>query len=124
MQVITIKGNVGKDGTVKEVRGRDVLSFSVGVKQGFGDNTSTNWYRVQVWGKMAQTLLPKAVKGVTVIAMGNLKVSEYQGKPSFDVDVADANHVNFVNAPKAESRPAAYQEPSFGDGLDDDVPFD
>ena len=120
MQVITIKGNIGKDGTVKDVRGRDVLSFSVGVKQGYGDNTSTNWYRVQVWGKLAQTLLPKAVKGVTVVAIGDLKVGDYQGKPSFDID---ATKVEFIGAPKAESRPAAYQEPSFGDDLSDEVPF-
>ena len=124
MQVITIEGNIGKDGTVKDVRGRDVLSFSVGVKQGRGDNVKTNWYRVQVWGKMAQILLPKAVKGVKVVAMGNLKIDEYQGKPSLDVDVTDANHVMFDNVPMAESRPAADQKPSFDDGLDDtDVPF-
>ena len=116
MQVLTIKGNIGKDGTIKDVRGRDVLSFSVGVKQGYGDNTSTNWYRVQVWGKLAQTLLPKAVKGVTVVAMGDLKVGDYQGKPSFDLD---AYKVEFIGAPKAESRQAA---PAFDD-LSDDVPF-
>lgn len=121
MQVITIQGNIGKDGTIKDVRGRDVLSFSVGVKQGYGDKTQTNWYRVQVWGKLAQTLLPKAVKGVNVVAVGELIIGEYQGKPSFDLN---ADQVRFIGAPKAESRPAAYQEPSFGDGLDDDVPFD
>jgi hypothetical protein len=119
MQYITIRGNIGKDGVIKDVRGRDVLSFSVGVKQGSGDNTSTNWYRVQVWGKLAQTLLPKAVKGVGVVALGDLKIGEYNGKPTFDVD---ANKVEFIGAPKAEAKPA-YQQPSFGEDLNDDVPF-
>jgi single-stranded DNA-binding protein len=123
MQYITIRGNIGKDGVIKDVRGRDVLSFSVGVKQGSGDNTSTNWYRVQVWGKLAQTLLPKAVKGVGVVALGDLKIGEYNGKPTFDVD---ANKVEFIGAPKAreyEASKPAYQEPSFGDDLEDQIPF-
>lgn len=123
MQVIHIEGNVGKDGVIKDVRGRDVLSFSVGVKQGSGDNTSTNWYRVQVWGKLAQTLLPKAVKGAGVSAIGKLTVGEYQGKPTFDVD---GYQVNFKPAARSEPRSdpkPAYQEPSFGDDLNDDVPF-
>lgn len=123
MQYITIKGNIGKDGVIKDVRGRDVLSFSVGVKQGFGDTTSTNWYRVQVWGKLAQTLLPKAVKGVGVVAIGDLKIGEYQGKTTLDVD---ASKVEFIGAPRSEPRSdpkPAYQEPSFGDDLNDEVPF-
>lgn len=123
MQLITISGNVGKDGTIKDVRGRDVLSFSVGVKQGSGDSTSTNWYRVQVWGKLAQILLPKAVKGAGVIALGELKIGEYNGKPTFDVD---ATKVEFTGAPKAreyEAPKPAYQEPSFGDDLEDQIPF-
>ena len=123
MQYITIQGNIGKDGTIKDVRGKDVLSFSVGVKQGYGDNTSTNWYRVQVWGQTASKLLPKAVKGVAVVAVGELKVGEYQGKPSFDID---AKAVKFLNAPQSEPRSEpqrAYQEPSFGDDLSDEVPF-
>ena len=120
MQLLTIDGNIGKDGVIKQVRGGDVLSFPVGVKQGSGDNVKTNWYRVQVWGKLAQIYLPKAVKGVRIFAQGKLKIDEYQGKPSFDLDVSE---IRFVNAPKAESRPAApvYQDDSFLD--DTDVPF-
>jgi len=122
MQYITIRGNIGKDGVIKDVRGRDVLSFSVGVKQGSGDNTSTNWYRVQVWGKLAQTLLPKAVKGVGVVALGDLKIGEYNGKPTFDVD---ANKVEFIGAPRSEQRSdPAPQRQNYGDDLDDtDLPF-
>jgi len=124
MQYITIKGNVGKDGEIRTVRDRDVLSFSVGVKQGYGDNTSTNWYRVQVWGKLAQTLLPRAVKGTAVVAIGDLKIGEYNGKPSFDID---AQKVEFVGASRpAQSAPREASKPAYQPealGLDDDVPF-
>lgn len=124
MQYITIKGNIGKDGEVRSVRDNNVLSFSVGVKQGYGDNTSTNWYRVQVWGKLAQTLHPKAVKGVAVVAVGELKIGEYNGKPSFDID---AKAVEFIGAPRAgdnrEAPRPAYQERNIDHDLSDDVPF-
>lgn len=123
MQYITIKGNVGKDGEIRTVRDRDVLSFSVGVKQGYGDNTSTNWYRVQVWGKLAQTLLPRAVKGTAVVAIGDLKIGEYNGKPSFDID---AQKVEFVGATRpAQSAPREAPRPAYQpDILDEtEVPF-
>lgn len=130
MQYITIKGNIGKDGEIRSVRDKSVLSFSVGVKQGWGDNSSTNWFRVQVWGdKLAQTLHPKAQKGVGVVAIGELKIGEYNGKPSFDID---AKSVEFIGAPRQDGfrnepqreRAPSRQEQSFGHDLEDDVPFD
>lgn len=121
MQYITIKGNIGKDGEIRNVRDNSVLSFSVGVKQGYGDNTSTNWYRVQIWGKLAQTLQPRAVKGAGVVAIGELKIGEYNGKPSFDID---AKQVEFLsNGRPAQDAPRPAEKPAYQEDLNDDVPF-
>ena len=106
MQYITIQGNIGKDGTIKDVRGKDVLSFSVGVKQGYGDNTSTNWYRVQVWGQTASKLLPKAVKGVAVVAVGELKVGEYQGNQALILTQKPSNSLMRPKVSRVVSRNA------------------
>lgn len=121
MQYITIKGNIGKDGEIRAVRDNSVLSFSVGVKQGYGDNTSTNWYRVQIWGKLAQTLLPRATKGTGVVVIGELKIGEYNGKPSFDID---AKNVEFIGAARApQEAPRAAPRPAYQEDLNDEIPF-
>src|ERR1044071_339470 len=52
MQLITISGNLGKDAELRRTQNGDaVCSFSVGVKNGFGRDAGSNWYRVNVWGK-------------------------------------------------------------------------
>lgn len=95
MQLVTISGNIGRDGEFRTTQGGDkVLSFSVGVQQGWGERASTNWFRCSVWGKRAETLNGKLLKGVRVFATGELSIGEYQGKPQYDVRVSELDFVN------------------------------
>lgn len=89
MQNITIDGNVGKEGQVKQVRDQSVFSFSVAVKQGWGDNTKTNWYRVNVWGKRAETLSQMVGKGSKVVVVGELTIGDWEGKPQYDIRASE-----------------------------------
>src|SRR3546814_842929 len=114
MQLITVSGNLGKDSEFRTTqRGDKVLSFSVGVKQGYGDRASTNWFRCSVWGKRAETLAQYLLKGVKVVAQGELTIGEYQGKAQFDVRV---NEVEFMS--RGEARQSESQKPYETD-LDD-----
>lgn len=95
MQTITITGNVGKDPALRSTQSGDqVLGFNVAVKQGYGDRATTNWMRVSVWGKRAETLNRFIRKGTYVTVQGELTIGYYEGKPQFDVR---ANEVDFVN---------------------------
>lgn len=85
MQTIIISGNIGKDGQVKVVREQSVLSFPVAVKQGWGDKSATNWYRIQIWGKRAEALSDRAVKGCKVCVQGELTIGLWEGKPQYDI---------------------------------------
>jgi single-stranded DNA-binding protein len=51
MQNITISGNLGKDAELRTVRDSQVLSFNVGVKNGFGSDAGSVWYRCSPLGQ-------------------------------------------------------------------------
>jgi single-strand DNA-binding protein len=122
VQSIFISGNLGKDAELRQTQGGDdVCSFSVGVKQGYGDKASTNWFRCNVWGKRGRTLHQYLRKGVKVVVSGELSIGEYQGKPQFDVR---ANEVEFMSRAEGGQQPASSNGGSaYGSDLDDDVPF-
>lgn len=134
MQTITITGNLGKDPELRSTQSGDqVLGFSVGVKQGYGDKASTNWFRCSVWGKRGETLHRFLRKGNKVVVQGELTIGSYDGKPQFDVR---ANEVDFMSS--REDGDQRRDEPRQGSGggggdtrgraehpadLDDDIPF-
>lgn len=88
MQSLTITGALGKDAELRQTQGGDdVLSFSVGVSQGYGDSKSTNWFRCSVWGKRGRSIKQYLLKGVKVTVQGELSIGSYQDKPQFDIRV-------------------------------------
>jgi single-strand DNA-binding protein len=127
MQNITISGNVGKDAELRTVRDTQVLSFNVGVKNGFGRDAGSVWYRCSLWGKAAEAFAGSIKKGTKVFITGELTHDEYEGKPQFNVRVGSID----TGGAKGEPRTLdASVDPSKGDhtswdnqDLDDDVPF-
>lgn len=123
MQTISISGNLGKDAELKSTQGGDdVLSFSVAVKQGWGDKASSNWYRVSVWGKRARSLSDYLRKGTKVVVQGELTIGEYNGKPQFDIRASEVEFMSKRDDGGAAHEPASKSDP-FDAELDDDVPF-
>lgn len=129
MQLLTISGNLGRDSEFRRAGDNDVLSFSVGVKQGYGDKASSNWFRCSVWGKRGEKLAQYLTKGVKVVVQGELTIGEYDGKPQYDVRV---NEVEFMSKgeggqrreePRENQRRSAAPSNPFDNDLDDDVPF-
>jgi single-strand DNA-binding protein len=125
MQNITISGNLGKDAELRTVRDSQVLSFNVGVKNGFGSDAGSVWYRCSLWGKAAE-VFDGLTKGTKVFISGELTHDEYEGKPQFNVRVGSID-----TAPRSEERSAQRsvaparktQHNAFDDDLDDDCPF-
>src|SRR3546814_13347213 len=86
MQTITVTGGVGRDAELRSTqRGDQVCSFNVGVNQGYGDKTSTNWYRVSLWGQRGESLHPSLLMGVKVAISGEFETSVYEGKTHLNV---------------------------------------
>jgi len=125
-QQVIISGNVGKDAELRTVRDSQVLSFNVGVKNGFGKDAGSVWYRCSLWGKAAESFSGSLKKGTKVFIIGDLIHDEYEGKPQFNVRVGSID-----TAPRSEagasntqsSVPSQNQHTSYDDDLDSDVPF-
>ncbi len=119
MQSITITGGLGKDAMLRTTQaGEDILSFNVGVSQGYGERKSTNWYRCNVWGKRGRTISQYLLKGVKVTVQGELSIGEYEGKPQFDI------RVNEVEWERRQGDAPRQRDPEVHPAdLDDDVPF-
>jgi single-stranded DNA-binding protein len=69
MQNITISGNLGKDAELRTVRDSQVLSFNVGVKNGFGSDAGSVWYRCSLWARQQKCLMasPKALRYLSLV---------------------------------------------------------
>ncbi|HEX8413950.1 MAG TPA: single-stranded DNA-binding protein [Sphingomicrobium sp.] len=121
MQFITITGNVGKEPEQRTTQGGDsVTSFSVAVRQGFKQDAPTVWYRCSVWGKRGDTIRQHLAKGAKATVIGELVIGEYQGKPQYDLRVAD---VDWPPASGGSRQPDSRGSAPAADDLDDDVPF-
>ena len=122
MQNIIISGNVGKDAELRTVRDSQVLSFNVGVKNGFGKDAGSVWYRCSLWGKAAEVFAGSLKKGTKVFISGELTHDEYEGKPQFNVRVGSID-----TAPRSEAGLSQVhsqnQHTTFDDDLSDDCPF-
>ena len=135
MNVWNFTGNLGNDAEQRYTQSGDaVVSFSVGVKSGFGDKASTTWAKCAMFGKRGESVAPYLKKGALVGISGELNNREYQDKEgqkrySLDVRVNDltllGGRQSGDSAPsdKPQQRNAqGAQKASMGD-MDDDIPF-
>ncbi len=127
MQSLTVTGGLGRDAELKTTQGGDdILSFSVGSSQGYGDKKTTNWFRCTVWGKRGRSIAEYLTKGTKVTVQGELSIGEYDGKAQYEIRV---NEVDWVRRDNADTGNGAggYKAPAdTGGGFDDDlddVPF-
>jgi single-strand DNA-binding protein len=101
MNIIHFTGNVGRDAEHRSTGSGDVCNFSVAVKQGYGSDAPTEWYRVEVWGKRAAGLTPHITKGLKVAVAGEFIIDQYEGKPQYRVK---AGEVEFLSQGGSSTR--------------------
>ena len=87
-QKITIVGNLGRDPEMRYMPdGTAVTSFSVATTYGWTDRASgqprkeTTWFRVNVWGRQAETANQYLSKGRKVLVEGRLQSDPETGGP-------------------------------------------
>lgn len=134
-------GRLGNPAELKYTNnGTAIWSASVGVGYGYGDNKGTNWIRVQVFGKRAESLGKlDLAKGAPVGVTGELRVRAYDtrdGGKGTSVEVV-AQDVSLLGgrpegsagsggprggAPQRE-RPARATDQPASDFEDDGIPF-
>lgn len=134
-------GRLGNPAELKHTpSGTAIWTASVGVGYGYGDNKGTNWIRVQVFGKRAESLGKLDLdKGAAVGVTGELRVRTYDtrdGGKGTSVEVV-AQDVALLGkregsagsggtrggAPQRERPARATDAPKSDDFQDDDIPF-
>jgi single-strand DNA-binding protein len=86
-QTIILAGNLGRDPEMRYTpSGQPVTSFSVATNRQYTNNSGetvkeTMWFRVSVWGKMAETCNQYLKKGSKVLVEGRLTADPATGGP-------------------------------------------
>lgn len=136
MKQVILSGRTGKPGELRRTQNGDpVLSFSIAVDDGYGENKSTMWFDCSVWGKRATALEPHISKGTALTVIGDLGRREHEGKTYLTVNVRELT----LQGGKTEGqqdrregrqeRQQSYGEASGGsyggrhDDMSDDIPF-
>ncbi len=138
MNVWNFTGNLGRDCEKRFTPSGDaVVSFSVGVKSGFGDKATTTWVNCAMWGKRGEAVAEYLKKGQLVGISGEVTLREYQDKEgqkrsSLDVRVNDLTLLGKKEGgsdsrpPQKQQAPSQYVPPkptgNFDD-LGDNIPF-
>lgn len=142
-QKVTIVGNLGRAPEMRYMPdGTAVTNFSVATNRRWTDRNTgettdeTAWFRVSVWGKMAETANQHLVQGSKVLVDGRLKPDPNTGGPrtytrldgtvgaSFEIA---ADQIRFLSS-RAENE-AATSSPSYGSAngdapvVEDEIPF-
>ena len=128
-------GNLGNDCEQRYTQSGDsVVSFSVGVKSGFGDKATTTWAKCAMFGKRGESVAPYLKKGALVGISGEVNNREYQDKEgqkrySLDVRVNDLTLLG-GKSDRAESAPSQPAKPRNAQGAQggafddsDEIPF-
>ena len=91
-QKLIIIGRLGKDPEMRFTpAGQPVTSFSVATDRQYADQSGkqvkeTIWFRVQAWGKLAETCKNFLQKGKLVMVEGRLSVDASTGAPKIWTD--------------------------------------
>ena len=128
-------GNIGKDAESRFLpNGDPVVSFSVGVKSGYGDKATTTWARCAMFGKRAESVSQYLTKGQLVGISGEVTLREWndkqgQKRSSLEVRVNDLTLLGKKDGQQAAPQRQATQQQAkpadsggFGD-FDPDIPF-
>lgn len=91
-QKTVLVGNVGKAPEMRYTpSGSAVTSFSVAVNSQYNDTKVTTWFRISVWGKLAEVCNQYVTKGMKVLCEGELQPDKETGGPRVWGDPARAS---------------------------------
>lgn len=106
---INIIGRVGKGGaSIKSVRDRTVLAFSIAVDSGWGENKTTLWFDCSLWGQRGEKLAEHINQGDQIGVTGSLSTREHDGKTYLKIDVQD---VTLIGGKKQDGEQRGQRQP-------------
>lgn len=134
---VTLIGNLGADPEVRFTgTGQPVANFNIATTEKWQSGEKTEWHRVVVFGKQAETCKTYLTKGRQIYVEGRLQTRQWDdknGNKRYTTEVI-AQRVLFLGGSPGGSRTSAEMTteaaPDFGPGTDatpgfadDDIPF-
>ncbi|MED7819547.1 MULTISPECIES: single-stranded DNA-binding protein [unclassified Francisella] len=96
---VILLGRLGNDPEVRTTQnGTMVATLSIATNDGIGENITTEWHRVVVFGKTAETIQRYASKGSQLFIEGRLRTNKWQdknGNMQYTTEIV-ANNFQFV----------------------------
>lgn len=131
-------GNIGRDGELRYTPGgQAVIGFSVATTETWNNKQgekqeSTEWHRIVIWGKQAETLAPYLTKGRQIYIEGSLTTRQWdkEGQKHYTTEIK-AHKVQLLGAPTSRTSgeevanrqtAADTYDPPVAQ-TDDDIPF-
>lgn len=141
INTITVSGNLGKDCEQRWTpNGKAVASFSLPVKQGYGEHEKISWVICKMFGSKAEKLPPHLTKGIKVTVTGEFVMEEWisqngekKSAPVIIVDQLDfgGNSGNQAGSQQSarqpqqpqQAQPADWSKQNPDGEWEDDIPF-
>ena len=139
---VELIGHLGRKPELRRTKtGSQVASFSIATNESWYDDKKqlqerTEWHRVVVWGKTAETVAQHLDIGRLLLVEGQLRTREYADKEGTRRFVTEVHArpgpraVIFLEGKRERSEPPLPEiedvplpEPSTTSGGDDDIPF-
>jgi single-strand DNA-binding protein len=137
---VLLVGNLGRDAEVRYTPGgAPVASFSIATTENWTSkdgekHEQTEWHRIVLWGKQAETLQPYLTKGKQIFVEGRLQTRQWDdkdGNKRYTTEIRGDRVVLLSSGggggagrqqARAASGPDETMEP-VSDLTDDDIPF-
>ena len=134
---IILVGNLGRDAELRATpQGKQVASASLAVedssKKDDRGKFGTEWYRIKIWGRQAETLSPYLLKGKTILVEGRLSIQTWtdrEGHNRYTPEVS-ADRIVLLGSPGGHAAAQPRDTPAvdeLGQAPDDinadDIPF-
>jgi single-strand DNA-binding protein len=131
LNILTATGNLGRDAEQRYLTsGSSIVTFSIPLEAGYGDNKTTTWINCNVWGKQGEALLQYLKRGQQVGVSGEFSIREWVDKegnkrqsPELRVEKLKLLGKPSGTSASAEPQSQSNEQKSGFDDMDDDVPF-
>ena len=129
MNTVILIGRLTKDPELRYIpnSGKAVANFDIAVDRPFSKEKETDFFKVQVWGKMAENCANYLAKGSQAGIRGRIQNRRYEvnGQKRYATEII-AEEVQFLGT-KGEKKEYSAFKPDEVDGFraldDDDCPF-
>jgi single-strand DNA-binding protein len=129
MDTIICTGRIGRDAKSSTTKtGTTFCSFSLAVNKGYGEKKFTDWRKVTLFGKRAESLAPYLTKGTAVVVRGEPTIESYtssdgEQKTMLSIKADDIELLGGGNGEKTATQAPAKPKPKPAAVSDEDIPF-